>query len=191
MKFTYKTDGTVTGFNRGSVPPELSGECSPQELIWGMVIEYYTAPSGTLIPLSQEDKEALEYSKDVDNALSITLENIDKRKREENEKDFPYNGHVFISDKDSIQSTQNQCLTEVGTDPIPTFRGTENEGCWYTPTEYVPFTCDEFIAMATAFFLRSSDNYTNASMHKMAVTNIASSGSPQDILDYDYSTGWH
>ncbi len=58
---------------------------------------------------------------------------------------------------------------------------------------FVPYTCGEFITFATEFFKRGSDNFTVRSTHLMAIDALYNDANKtaQDILDYDYSTGWH
>jgi len=137
------------------------------------------------------------YGLDVDVAKDLAFKNhneaLAERKKEENLKDFSYNGVSFTSDKESIQATQNDCLSQLGTDPILTFRGTVNAGSWLTTEGFVPFTNEEFITFAKEYFLRGSDNYTTMAGHIIAIKAIMSNASSTaaDILAYDFSGGWH
>lgn len=62
MNFAYKEDGVVTGLNRAGQGGELTGNCTPQELVHGMVAEYYSAPDGTLLAKSQAEIDILEFN---------------------------------------------------------------------------------------------------------------------------------
>ena len=55
MNFSYLENGTVTGLNRVAMPDtdELTGTCTPQDLIHGYTAEFYTAPEGIITPKSQ------------------------------------------------------------------------------------------------------------------------------------------
>ncbi len=79
MNFAYKSDGTVAGLNRVGQGEELTGTCMPQELVWGMVNEYYTAPGGVLAPVAPEIKELNESLTKKSEVLRKTLNAIDTK----------------------------------------------------------------------------------------------------------------
>jgi len=104
MKFAYKEDGTVTGLNRAGQEGELTGNCTPQELVWGMASEYYTAPTGTLVPMSAEDKETYDTQKDKDAKLVADLTAVDISVAEARAENFEYSGHMYYPDADSLNA---------------------------------------------------------------------------------------
>lgn len=59
MKVIYEGT-TVLGINGTPLPGQDFIEIAVQELVWGMVNEYYTVVNGHLVPLSQEEKDALD-----------------------------------------------------------------------------------------------------------------------------------
>ncbi len=73
MQFAYK-DATweVTGLNRAGQSGELTGQCAPQDLTEGMVSAYYTAPSGVLIPRTQAEIDAIDFTAGKDATLAST-----------------------------------------------------------------------------------------------------------------------
>ena len=72
MNFAYKDTDEVTGLNRAGVAPELTGQCTPQQLTHGMVAEYYTAPSGVLTPKSQVEIDVIEFNASKASTLTKT-----------------------------------------------------------------------------------------------------------------------
>jgi len=200
MKFAYKPDHTVTGYNRAATEgtDELTGTCTPQH--WNVTppehstdVRFYTEVSGVPVAKSQTEINAIITVDEKLLAVSNTIELIEEKKRKENLKDFPYDGNTYVSDQESIQATQNECL---GADPLSdilTLRGTLHEGSWATVNGFVKYTCGEFILFATEYFKRGSDNFTTRSLHKMAIEAMEQDASKTaaDILAYDYSTGWH
>ena len=136
-----------------------------------------------------------------DDALNEMLTKIDQQNHTENHKDFPYDKgdgtglHNYEADDQSIQATQNQCMTMDPADPIPVPNGvwktndTEVDGL--TPI-YVPFTVGEFISFATAYFMRGSNNFGVKETHKNNVKAIYAdpNSTVDDILNYDITTGW-
>lgn len=193
MKFAYKADGTVTGLNNPGQDDELTGTCTPQDLVFGMVAEYYTAPNGTLTPRSQAEISTIKANIAKLSARDEQLRKIEQMQQDKNLENFQYNGNYYISDKSSIQATQNDCLVLSGSDPINTLRGTQYEGHWKTANGFVRYTAAEFLEFAAAYFLRGSDNFTTRSTHMMAIEDLYEdqSKTAEDIMAYDYSEGWH
>ena len=72
MNFAYKDTDEVTGLNRAGVAPELTGQCTPQQLTHGMVAEYYTAPNGVLTPKTPEAIDAIEFNNSKATTLAKT-----------------------------------------------------------------------------------------------------------------------
>ena len=72
MQFSYLDTDEVTGLNRAGVAPELTGQCTPQQLTHGMVAEYYTAPSGVLTPKSQAEIDVIEFNASKASTLTKT-----------------------------------------------------------------------------------------------------------------------
>jgi len=162
-------------------------ETEASDWVHGYNVNYYDMVDGVFTPKSQETVDEMKAAEAKSDALTQVTAEIEEKKKEENLKDFPYNGVDFIADQNNIQATQNQCLTMQPEDPIPTFVGTEFEGCWSTNGQMVPFTVAEFLDFATAFFMRGSRNFTTYATHLM---NINSLETAEEILNYDYSQGW-
>ena len=125
---------------------------------------------------------------------------VNERKKEENMKLFTYThsvsgDHQYYADVESIQATQNQCLTMADTDPIPTANGkwktAEFEADGVTPV-YVSFTVAEFKNMAKSLFDRGASNFANKELHYQTLNSMVndSNVTVEDIFNYDYSQGW-
>jgi len=193
MKFAYKADGTVTGLNRNGQEDELTGYCSEQDLTLGMTAEYYTVTNGALKAKPTSLISKLKASHMKSSAVRKVLSLIETECIAFDKKDFLYNGNWFISDRDNIQFVQNECLASDPNEPIRTFLGTINEGKWLGRNKFIQFTCGEFIEFASAYFERGSNNFTIKAEHIMAVKIMEqdTSKTAQDVLNYNYSTGWH
>jgi len=134
-------------------------------------------------------------------AYNQVLRAIDDENRNKNLAPFLYDKgdgtgeHKYEADNQSIQAVQNQCLTMPTTDPIPVPNGVwktldvQEDGI--TPV-YVPYTVEEFLAFATAYFMRGSNNFGVKEVHKSNLTELYldPDSTVDDILNYDYSTGW-
>lgn len=172
--------------NTGVMKISTGGSCLEGTNTMWQEFQNYLANGGQVDPWKTEQELKEE-------AHSSTLAGIEAKKEEENLKDFVYNGNTYLSDKPSIQATQNEALAGLGTDSIHTLVGTPYEGMWAAVGTFVPFTNAEFLLFATEFFKRGSDNFTTRSVHKMNIGAILAdpTTTAEDILAYDYSTGWH
>jgi len=180
MKFAYKVDGTVTGLNRVGQGEELTGTCMPQELVWGMVNEYYTADDGVLTPKTQAEVDAIKAQEAEALRISVQLRDLEVAKKAANDVPLLYAGKYFKTadgGKDDIQGTQNEALSQQAPEAsINTFFDTENAGCWKVGNasgeiEYFSMTNSEFIDMAKALYLRTSKNFTIYDTTKAAIEN--------------------
>ena len=189
MKFAYKEDGTVTGLNRAGQEGELTGTCSYTEDMtvlepYKMDVRFYTAPGGVLVAASASEQAQLIKQIEKDKALAMQTEAVEARKREENLKDFPYNGNTYVADQESIQATQNECLAQDPADKILTLRGTAQEGCWAVRGGgAVPYTAGEFIVFATKN--RIIDDYQYQTRHQQVAEMVFERvlSDPQDRFD--------
>jgi len=136
-----------------------------------------------------------------DDAVKAVSFYVDDTKRNENKKNFTYThsvsgDHEYFADVDSIQATQNQCLTMNDNDPIPTVNGkwktAEFEADGVTPV-YVSFTVSEFKNFAKTLFDRGAANFGNKESHINNLLNMLSDDTKtiDDIFEYDYSGGWN
>ena len=62
-------NGVVTGLNRGAGAGEQEGTMTPQQLVWGMVSEYYKVVAEQFTPKSQEDIDELSLETERQSAL--------------------------------------------------------------------------------------------------------------------------
>jgi len=130
-----------------------------------------------------------------ENAANAVKFYIDIKKRNENLKNFTYNGHEYFADVKSIQATQNQCLTMNDSDPIPTVNGkwkTAEFGPDGVTPIYVDFTVSEFKQFAKTLFDRGASNFGVKENHYQQVNAMISDDTKtvQDIFDYDFSVNW-
>jgi len=205
MNFAYLPDWTVTGYGRGAEEgtEEITGTCTPQD--WNVLpqeynkdVRCYTAPNGILTAKSQADVDSIIAKDEKDKAYASQVDSIEGKKDEENDKPFLYNEYTYKVDdggKEDIQAYQGLCITLQPTDPIPTFPQTETlAGKWLNFEEVpVSFTCAEFIELANAIIARSTWNFDTRLQHQMALRAMYADDTKtaEDILGYDFSTGWN
>ncbi len=118
----------------------------------------------------------------------IKVGDIFAKSTEENAKDFLYDEDMFVADQPSIQAVQNQCLTMMPSDPIPT-----PGGVWVLADDSeILFNVTEFKDFATAFFMRGSHNFGIKTFHRRSVDQILADDltTIEDIENYDFSQGW-
>lgn len=210
MKYAWINEGNnsgpVAGLNRGAFEGELEGTVSPQELTEGIDHRLYKVENGNI--RVQTNSFKLQLAKDE--AYAEMIESINQLNREKNLENFlyakpgteeePNPEYNYVADKESIQGTQNSitgCLATdcVPSDPIPTPNGVwktddvEEDG--FTPV-YVPYTMEEFLKFAEAFYVRSSENFGVKEFHKGNVRALYLDNSKlaEDILGYDITQGW-
>lgn len=133
----------------------------------------------------------------IEEAKEAKLKELEEAYQESKETPFVYTigetDYYFTRDKESIQGTQSKCLSSTDkTLPIETFRGTPNEGSWLCynaggSVAFVPFTKEEFITFADAFYLVNSDNFTNYVGHEGAISALTTI---EDLDAYDVGVGW-
>lgn len=71
MKYAYiEATGEVTGLNRQGYGLEATGNCTPQQLVWGMASEKYKVVDGVFTPLTKEESDTL----DAEVATSLLIE---------------------------------------------------------------------------------------------------------------------
>ena len=58
--------GLVTGLNRAGRDEEQTGNCTPQQLIYGMDHEKYKVNDRKLVPFSQQEAEAVDAQREAD-----------------------------------------------------------------------------------------------------------------------------
>jgi len=104
MKFAYTEDGTVTGLNRAGQEGELTGNCTPQELVWGMDVEAYSVVDEVFTPMSAEEHEAYDAQKAKETKLVADLTAVDVWVVQERAKNFEYDGHMYYPDADSLNA---------------------------------------------------------------------------------------
>ena len=130
-----------------------------------------------------------------ENAVNAVNFYINEKKKKENKKNFIYDNHEYFSDVDSIQATQNQCLTMNDTDAIPTVNGKwktaefESDGI---TSVYVDFIVSDFKLFAKSLFDRGASNFGIKEIHQQQVNAMISDDTKtvQDIFDYDFSGSW-
>ena len=204
MKFAYKPDHTVTGYNRAATAgtDEITGTCTPQH--WNVTppehstdLTLYTEVGGVPVAKSQTEINAIITDEDRNKAYQSQAAAIETKKRTENEKPFPYDGYTYKSDssaKNDVEGVLGQCALYVGSVSIPTFPVTGSlTGKWLTEEDVaVPYTCDEFKVFAKGYFDRFSWNFDNRVVHQLMLRAMYdnSAKTAQDILDYDFSEGW-
>lgn len=197
--FAYTSEGEVVLFGNKGEPPLLNGKFNyPEDVPWGVTDKYYySVIDGILTPMTPEEKQAYDIQAEKHQAYKDMEQGIADRKYKENYKPFPYQGNTYKSeekDRENIEGVQNVCLSLLSSDPIPTFPMTpDKSGTWWVmENTQVPFTCGEFLIFAKAYADRFSWNYDNSVVHRTNIYGlyIDPSKTAQDVLDYDYSTGW-
>ncbi len=148
---------------------------------------------------SYESINALKPQSDKITMLERTDIHINDANREENLKDFPHlvgeTLYNFVSDKDSIQAVQNQCLVMLDADPIPVGGGmwktADTEADEVTPV-FVSMNVAEFKAFATEYFNRGANNFAVKETHKANVRAmfLSDDHTAEDMWNYDFSEGW-
>ncbi len=106
MYFSYVTEGdVVTGLNREGYGDELTGTCTPQDLVWGMVPEYYTAPGGTLTPKTAGEVEEVqaEKQKEANSNSALASQNQALKEIEESNLRVASNLPPLMSFDDKIE----------------------------------------------------------------------------------------
>jgi len=109
MKFAYKADHTVTGYNRAATEgtDEITGTCTPQH--WNVTppehstdVTLYTEVNG--VPVAKDNVDEILLQKAKEDKLVADLEAVDVWVSEERAKNFLYDGHMYYPDADSLNA---------------------------------------------------------------------------------------
>ena len=133
------------------------------------------------------------YEKERLEAFNKLKQRIISKRQEKNSANFVYNGHPYVSDEVNIQGVRIQVDGAPGTDPIPTFVGTQLASTWHTADDqFVLFNAEQFRAFATVYFSHREKNFTNYTMLTIMATQAYNTGATVDQLNnFDISQGWN
>jgi len=191
VRFAY-IGSKCTGLGRSGSEGELTGYCSSDDRVWGMVEGYYNVVNGKLVGKSESEVGRIKAAENKDSAADSTVADIESKMYEMNGMDFVYDGRTYVADDRKIQGTQNNALGRDFGERIKSFLGTANEGKWYTREGFVDYNNGEFIEFADKYFERESNNFTTRTGHMIAVEGMRAdpNKTADDVLAYDYSEGW-
>jgi len=109
MKFAYKPDHTVTGYNRAAATgaDEITGTCTPQH--WNVTppehstdVTLYTEVDG--VPVAKDNIDEILLQKAKEDKLVADLEAVDVWVVQERAKNFLYDTHMYYPDADSLNA---------------------------------------------------------------------------------------
>ena len=126
-------------------------------------------------------------------AVDAVMVFVEYKKSIANKQPFFFNGHTYEADIQSIQATQNQCLTMNDDDSIPvTYGKWKTLGVNDNQPIYMDFTVHTFKLFAKALFDRGVFNFGIKEQHRQSLINLVNdtNSTVNDIFNYDYTINW-
>jgi hypothetical protein len=139
MKYAYDAvTGEVYGLNRAGQEEEATGNCTPQELVYGMYAEKYTVVDGVLAPLSEEELVKLDIAKEKADAIA----NVPVLRFEAETRNLEYDGMFFYYKR------EDRTLLESAMEKIR--RGVVGALRWKCANGYYELNADNIVGLEIA-----------------------------------------